>query len=98
MITQFTVKNEEDILMASAIKWCPGLRPHRVVLRKIDDSKYVTHMETMTLETDTGDFAHVGTWVHESYNHGNYFGFPGGDDDLYYRAAFEDFESRCKKF
>jgi hypothetical protein len=64
-ISTFKRKDEPDILMASKIVIKEGCRPHRIVLRKLEPGKYVTHEETLVLVD--GD-----TWAHESFNHGNY--------------------------
>lgn len=80
------IKNEESVMYGSAIKIADGTMPHRVVLRKVEDSyqPYVTHYENMRLE-DGGN-----TWVHDSFYWGHYF---SSKDD-----AVKDYEERSARF
>lgn len=92
MIKNFEYKNEEDIIAFSKLVHSHGMRPLRVVLRKLEPGKFVTHIETMGLVV-TGN---TGTWVHEAFHHGNYFGgSPGGDEGANFEAAMEDYKNRA---
>lgn len=92
MVNKFRVENEPDVIHASAVVWMEGLRPRRVVIRKLGENRYVTHVEVLDLRAE-GD---VGTWVHESYCWGHYFEGPAdGPDEL--PAAVKDFEERSRR-
>jgi hypothetical protein len=63
------IKNDPEIMEATPIVIHDGMKPHRLVLRFLEDSyqPYATHMEDMRLEEHD-------TWVHEAYYHGHYYG------------------------
>ena len=64
------IKNDASVIDAKVLKIIEGLKPHRVVLRKLHDDEYcpyVTHVENMRLDTDGN------TFVHEEFYWGHYF-------------------------
>lgn len=91
-ITTLKVRDEKDIQISSKIVWSEGCKPVRVVLRKIEPAKYVTHKECLAFDTEFGGF------VHDSYFEGHYFeDFPAHDDAKVQRKAQEDWRERASK-
>jgi hypothetical protein len=74
------IQNHESILMASVVKIEDGTVPHRIVLRKLEDSymPYVTHGENLRIDGDV--------LVHDSFYWGHYH--------LDMESAVEDYKER----
>jgi len=79
--SDFKFNNHPSILEYSKIIISEGLKPHRVVLRQLDDLEYVTHMENVALDGDT--------WKHGDFYWGHYFSNKS--------QALADFSERARK-
>jgi hypothetical protein len=90
MITVFKCKNDPSIIYESRVVWSEGLKPCRIVLRKLEPGEYVTHKETLGFEGDS--------FVHDSFFDGNYFReFPNRDDEKSFKDAIADWQLRVAK-
>lgn len=83
-ICTFKYDNDPTILAASKLILEEGCMPHRVVLRGIENGKFVTHMENLVLMGDT--------WKHRDFYWGHYF---EREDAL--NKAKADYAERCAK-
>ncbi len=67
-VSEFKFEDDPTIVKASRIILSHGSQPHRVVLRKLDNSRgeeYVTHQENLVLDGTT--------WKHGDFYWGHYF-------------------------
>jgi hypothetical protein len=60
------VINHPTILMGKEIRVSDGTFPHRIVLRKNENSEYTTHMENLVVQNNN-------EFVHDSFYWGHYF-------------------------
>lgn len=91
--SDFQFENYPDILYASKITIAEGSTCFRIVIRKINEQEYVTHMENVVLDGNT--------WKHGDFAHGHYFHAKVPGDANAQRvardAALKDFNERCAK-
>lgn len=91
--SDFVFDNHPDILYASKIIIAEGSTCYRVVIRKITEQEYVTHMENVVLDGNV--------WRHGDFAHGHYFHAKVPGDANAQRAArdeaLQDFNERCDK-
>lgn len=94
------IKTDETVIWASHIIIKPMLMPTRVVLRKVEENKWVTHHERLRGVTPDDDVSFSCAFVHHSYDHGNYFDTfsYGGDVEKTRKAAEDDFNDRVAEF
>lgn len=89
---------------ATTLILSPGMRPKRVVLRKVRN-EYVTHVEYMHIRTVRETVAAAGecdviVLSHEDFDHGHYFpfgGHTGKTEDEARNAAIDDWHARTYK-
>lgn len=79
--SDFRFENHPSILVASHIVIAAASTIHRVVLRKVGDNEYVTHVENVILEDNV--------CKHGDFHTGHYF------EDQH--AALKDYEDRSKR-
>lgn len=91
--SDFKFENHPSILYASKIIIGAASTCHRVVVRKLSDKEYVTHLENVVLDGDT--------WKHGDFYQGNYFTADVPSDANSQREArdraLEDFNERSSK-
>ena len=91
--SDFKFDNHPSILYASRIIIAAGSTCHRVVVRKLSEREYVTHMENVQLDGDT--------WRHGDFSHGHYFHANEPTNPESQREArdraLEDFNKRSEK-
>jgi hypothetical protein len=90
--SDFVFDNHPSILYASKIIIAEGCQVHRVVVRKVSDKEYVTHMENLSLEGRT--------WKHGDFYWGHYFTTQSDDANVQRQErdkALADFNERCTK-
>ena len=88
--SDFKFEDDPSILYASKIVIAEACQCHRVVVRKISNKEYVTHMENVQLDGNT--------WKHRDFYWGHYFSTVSDDPELQ-RAerdkALADYNERC---
>ena len=97
--------NDPSILRSTSLKLDEGLRPRRVVLRRLE-GKYVTHDEYMhisveTKENEDGSKLDNVVCRHECFDHGHYYDFGGHSgvsEDAAKEQAIADFQKRAGRF
>jgi hypothetical protein len=89
VITTFEYENHKYILRFSPLVIKPGHRPSRIVLRKLGDAKWVTHLETLGLDGST--------WKHDGFHNGHYFEVmeDGVTSEEFQRLCGAEFERAC---
>lgn len=90
--SDFKFDNHPSILYASKIIIAEASQCHRVVVRKVSEKEYVTHMENVFLEGDT--------WKHGDFYWGHYFTTQSNDANVQREErdkALADFNERCSK-
>lgn len=90
--SDFKFENHPSIMEASRIIISEGSQPYRMVLRKLDEKEYVTHLETLALDGDT--------WKHTSFFQGHYFNVHSDSEEdkkATLTKAVEDYNERCGK-
>jgi hypothetical protein len=91
--SDFKFDNHPSILYASKIIIAAACTCHRVVVRKLSDKEYVTHLENVVLDGDT--------WKHGDFSQGHYFNAMVPTDPNSQREArdraLEDFNERSAK-
>jgi hypothetical protein len=91
--SDFKFDNHPSILYASKIIIAAACTCHRVVVRKLSDKEYVTHLENVVLDGDT--------WKHGDFYQGNHFTAKDPSDANSQREArdeaLKDFNERCSK-
>lgn len=94
------VKTDDTVIAASHIIIKDTCMPVRIVLRKVEDTKWVTHQEMLKGVTPDDKTSFSCAFVHHGYNHGNYFDARSYDGDAKKaeKAAMEDFEDRVIEF
>lgn len=91
--SDFKFDNHPSILYASRIIIAEASACYRVVVRKLSDKEYVTHMENVQLDGDT--------WRHGDFSQGHYFNAAVPTDPNSQREArdraLSDFNERSAK-
>lgn len=90
--SDFKFPQDSTIMEASRIILERASQPYRIVLRKLNEKEYVTHLETLGLEGDT--------WKHTAFFHGHYYNASSDskeDKDKALTQAIEDFKERIEK-
>lgn len=90
--SDFKFDNHPSILYASKIVIGAASTCHRVVVRKLSDKEYVTHLENVMLDGDT--------WRHGDFYQGNYFTTQSDDANVQREKrdeALSDFNERSAK-
>ena len=90
--SDFKFENHPSILDASSIVIAAASQCHRMVVRKLSEMEYVTHLETVSLDGDT--------WKHNSFMWGHYFNAASEskeDKDKALSEAIKDYGERVRK-
>lgn len=90
--SDFIFDNEPSILYASKIIIAQGCTCYRVVVRKLSEKQYVTHMENVVLDGIR--------WRHGDFSQGHYFNTQSDDANEQRKCrdlALADFNERAAK-
>jgi hypothetical protein len=96
------IVDHPSIIRSTSIKLAEGLRPRRIVLRKLP-GKFVTHSEHLTIrvvETSASPDRKYDCVVceHEDFDQGNYFEFHNeASEKIALTKAEHDFETRAAR-
>ena len=92
MITTFEFDNDKSIVRYSRVVLNHGCKPSRIVLRKLGDAKWVTHLETLGLDGST--------WKHDGFHNGHYFEVveDGVTGEEFKRLCGEEFDRACADY
>lgn len=98
------IERSKDTVAASKVVVSESTRPCRIVLRKMSDGQYVTHLEILTFVVEEGEPVLKSTG---SYSNGHYFTAPYGgvggrgeteeEGQARYTQAVADFVDRAEK-
>lgn len=102
MSQSFKIKNEEDIIAASRLIVEEGMLPRRIVLRNLNDKKFVVHIETLVVQVEgptAGGGRETVFFTHHLFENGDYFDH--GDHikvskDAAREAAMKCYQKRSK--
>ncbi len=92
LLTTFQCYDDDSIRRHSRIVLNLGCKPSRIVLRKLGDAKWVTHLETLGLDGST--------WRHDGFHNGHYFEVreDGVDQPEFERLCGEEFDRACQDY